>query len=66
MIANFSKNGVGLVLLVLSWAGLSASETDIQEFIAASGQVVSFLMLLWNQIDRKDTKWFLWKTPERD
>jgi len=58
---NLSKNGVGIVLFILSVFGLEASETEIQAFIAGVGHVVSFGLLIWNQWDRRDTKWFLWK-----
>jgi hypothetical protein len=63
---NLSKNGVALATLVLAWFGFNVAETDIQEFVASMAQIIAFLLMLWNQIDRKNTKWLLWKTDKED
>lgn len=63
---NISKNGVGIVLLILGLFGLELSETEIQALIGSVGVIYSLTLLLWNQWARKDTKWFLWKTDEQD
>lgn len=56
-----SKNGVGLVGLVLSIFGLEVSESQIIEVISALGTIVSFALMVWNQLDRKDVKHFIFK-----
>ena len=61
-----SKNGAAIVVMFFSWLGFEIAETEIQAFLAATAQIIAFLVMLWNQIDRKDVKWGLWKTPERD
>jgi hypothetical protein len=63
---TLSKNAIALVLFGLSWLGLEVSEAQLVEVIAAVGQIVGFLTLIWNQIDRKDVTGFLWKTPPQD
>jgi hypothetical protein len=64
--SNISKNGVGLVLFILSVFGLEASESEVQTLIAGVGHVVAFGLMIYNQYTRRDVKGFLWKTPERD
>jgi hypothetical protein len=55
---TLSKNGVGLVLFILSALGLNLTEMQLVEFISAVGTVISTSLLLWNQIARKDS-WML-------
>jgi hypothetical protein len=63
---TLSKNGVAIVLFILSVVGLEASESEVQAFIAGVGHVVAFGLMIYNQWQRRDVKGFLWKTPERD
>jgi hypothetical protein len=56
-----SKNGLAIAIFITSYFGLEFTETEIIAFVAAISQVVSFLLLVWNQLDRSDTKWFFWK-----
>ena len=56
-----SKNAVGLTLLLVSFAGLDVSESDVVGFLSALGTIVSFVLMLWNQLDREDIKWFFFK-----
>lgn len=56
-----SKNAIGLVLLALSTVGLNVMEQELIDFISAIGTIISFALLLWNQIDRKDVNFFFWK-----
>ena len=56
-----SKNAVGIALLLVSLFGLDISESQVVDFVSAAGQVISFALLVWNQIDRKDVSWFFWK-----
>lgn len=56
-----SKNGLALIIFALTYFGLDISETDLMQVISAVGQVVSFALLVWNQIRRDDVKGFLFK-----
>jgi hypothetical protein len=56
-----SKNGAALLFLLLSAIGLDVAETDIQVFLASMVQAISFLMMIYNQLDRPDTKAFFFK-----
>ena len=58
---TFSKNGIGLAILVLATAGLEVSETDLMTTVNTIGQVLSFLLMAWNQWDRPDVKNMLFK-----
>lgn len=58
---NLSKNGVGLLVLVLSTIGISVGEADLTTTIATVGQIVAGLLMLWNQVTRTDVKSFLFK-----
>lgn len=58
---KLSKNGLGLAILVLATAGLEVSETDLMTTINTIGQVVSFLLMIWNQWDRQDVKAMFFK-----
>lgn len=60
-----SKNGVavliwGLQFLMLS-LGLEAEPGTVEKYAEAIIIVSGLLLAIWNQIDRKDTKWFLFK-----
>lgn len=61
MIYKFSKNGAGLVLFILSFFGLNVAEADAVEFVSAIGTIVSFGLMLWNQFDRRDVSWLIFK-----
>lgn len=56
-----SKNGVALVLFVFSWLGLEVTEEGLIAFISAVLVAYSFVMMLWNQLQRKDVKFFFFK-----
>lgn len=56
-----SKNAAGLVGLLLSIIGLEVGEDTIMEVITALTTVVSFGLLIWNQVSRPDVKGFFWK-----
>ena len=58
-----SKNGAGIILLLVAQLlNLDVNETEIQVFIENSAEVIGFLLLVWNQLSRKDVKWGMWKT----
>ena len=58
---TFSKNGVALIVMVLSVLGVQVSEVDMLTTIGVIGQVVSFILMAWNQHARGDVKGFLFK-----
>jgi hypothetical protein len=58
---TISKNGVAIAVLVLGWLGVDVSDNMVLEFVGAVMQVISFVLLVWNQIDRKDTFGFFFK-----
>jgi len=58
---DFSKNGVGLALLVLSLFGVNVADSDLTEVVSAVGTLVSFGLMVWNQVARPDTVGFFFK-----
>ncbi len=61
-----SRNGIGLVLLLLSVIGLEVTEESVTEIISAIGTLISFGLMVYNQYKRPDTELFLWKTKKLD
>ena len=58
---RISKNGAGIVIFFLSAVGISIAEADIVTTISTVGQVLSGLLILWNQVARSDVSAFLFK-----
>ncbi len=59
---TFSKNGVALIILIASLLGVEGLEENmVVEFFSAIGTVVSLVLMVWNQLARKDTVGFLFK-----
>ena len=56
-----SKNGAGLVVLVLSLFGLEVGEGSVTEVLGAIGTIVSFALMVWNQAYRPDVEGFFFK-----
>lgn len=56
-----SKNGVGLVVMILSLFGVTVAEAEIVTTISVLGQVISVVLMLWNQITRRDVKNLIFK-----
>ena len=56
-----SKNGTGLLLLALSLIAPTVVETDMITTISVIGQLVSGVLLFWNQVARPDVRGFLLK-----
>ena len=56
-----SKNGVALIVLDFSVFGLEVMEESVMEVISAVGTIVSFALMVWNQLERKDITGFLFK-----
>jgi hypothetical protein len=57
----FSKNGVGILILVLSLLGVEVAESQAVEAVSAIGTLVSLALMVWNQVQRKDVSNFLFK-----
>lgn len=56
-----SKNAAAILIVMLSFLGLEVGEDTALEVISAIGTFISFMILIWNQLDRRDTKWFFFK-----
>lgn len=56
-----SKNGIALLVMVLSLFGVNVAEADLITTISVIGQIVSVLLMIWNQVGRGDVKGFLFK-----
>lgn len=56
-----SKNGVALLVMVLSLFGVNVSEGDMVTTISVIGQVISLVLMAWNQYARGDVKGFIFK-----
>jgi len=56
-----SKNGVGLIVLLLSTIGVSVSQADLITTIATIGQIISAILMTWNQVTRYDVHNFIFK-----
>ena len=58
---TFSKNGIGVVVFLLGFVGVNVAESDLATTVSTLMQIVSGLLLAWNQWERKDTKAFIFK-----
>ena len=58
---NYSKNGAGILILILSLFGVELSESSVVDFISAIGTVVSIGLMIYNQITRPDVDRFFLK-----
>lgn len=62
---TFSKNGIALTVLavesILSSLGVEFETGSVEHTIEAVVVLVSFLLMVWNQVDRTDTFGFLFK-----
>lgn len=56
-----SKNAVALVILALGMIGINVETDQVVEILSAIATIISFLTLIWNQLDRPDVKLFFWK-----
>jgi hypothetical protein len=61
MTQKISKNGVGLLILLGTLLGLDIDEVVAENVTAAAGVLLSFALMVWNQLDRKDLKWGLFR-----
>ncbi len=62
---TFSKNGIALTVLavefILSSLGVEFETGSVEHTIEAVVVLVSFLLMVWNQVNRTDTFGFLFK-----
>ena len=58
---NLSKNGIGLIILILSTIGVTVAEADLITTVSTVGQLVSGILMIWNQVTRGDVSSFLFK-----
>lgn len=58
---TISKNGVAILILILSLFGIDLGEENAIAFINALGTIASITMLIYNQVTRTDTKNFFFK-----
>jgi hypothetical protein len=60
-----SKNGIALVVLLaeaaLTSLGIEFDPGTVEKGIEGSLVLLSLLLAVWNQLDRLDTKWFIFK-----
>ena len=56
-----SKNAVGIVVLLLSFAGVNVADTQVEEVLTAITTIYGFIMLIWNQTYREDVNNFFFK-----
>jgi hypothetical protein len=61
MLYKISKNGLGLILLVVAMLGLDIPERAIEDAVAGVAAIVSLALMLWNQLSRQDIKWGLFR-----
>lgn len=60
-----SKNGIGLAILLiealLSSIGIEFDEGSIAKVVEGVVVLTGFLLMIWNQLDRRDVHWFIFK-----
>ena len=56
-----SKNGIGILVLLVSMIVPDVTESETVQFISAAGTGISFVLMVWNQLGRKDVWGFLFK-----
>jgi len=56
-----SKNGISLVVMVISLLGGQVSEGDLAVTISTVGQIVSLIFMAYNQYARPNVKKFIFK-----
>jgi hypothetical protein len=62
---TYSKNGIAIVVIglefLLTSIGIEFDEGSVARFVEGVVMIASFLLLVWNQIDRKNVKNFIFK-----
>lgn len=59
--AKISKNGTGLFILALSIFGFNVSEEQVIDLVTAIGTIISFTLMVYNQMERRDVSGFFFK-----
>lgn len=59
-----SKNGIALIVMVISLLGGDVSEDAVTTTITTIGQVVSVLLMAYNQYARGDVENFIFKRKD--
>lgn len=62
---TFSKNGVALTVLIveaiLTSMGVEFDAGTVDKAVEGVVVMGALLLAIWNQVERTDTKWFLFK-----
>lgn len=58
---KLSKNGVGLIVAIVALIGLDVPEQAIQGAWDGIASIVSLALLIWNQVDRENISWLIFK-----
>ena len=60
-----SKNGLAILIMatemILSAFGIEFEPGSVAKAVEGGVLLVSFLLLVWNQITRRDVDWFIFK-----
>lgn len=60
-----SKNGLGLTILIIQFVltslGVEFEPGSVEKWVEAVLVVFSGILLIWNQVNRSDVKWFWFK-----
>lgn len=56
-----SKNAIGIVILILSFAGVNLAPEMVSSLVSSSATVFSICLFIWHQLERSDIKGFFWK-----
>jgi len=59
-----SKNAVAILVLFLSFIGLEVTEDGLWEVVSAITTIVSFAVMIWNQVKRTDVYNFIFKKKD--
>ena len=61
MFQKISRNGVALILLLAMLFNLDIDEVMAESIVSAITLLVSIGLMIWNQLDRKELKWGLFR-----
>lgn len=57
----FSKNGAAIIIAALSLLSIDIDIETANEVVAALTLLISFVLMIWNQVKRWDVKYFILK-----
>jgi hypothetical protein len=58
---TLSKNALGIILLIVSMFGLDIPQEMIVDSWNGAITIISLGLMIYNQVSRFDTKWFIFK-----